>query len=457
MYQDHPVQKLKNLIHKFQSIYANVKYNFPAKKLKIIGITGTDGKTTCTSMLYHIFNQSNQKIGYISTIEAKIGNKVLDTGLHVTTPEPWEVPKYLQMMLDENIEYVILESTSNGLHQNRLWGINFDSVAITNIRYDHLDYHKTWENYADAKFSIIQKLASGGLAVINKDDQKSYSYIKTKLQKSILDIKINEFSKNDLKILQQDISGYEFIYKDQIYKFPLLGEYNLENALTVINIALKYLDAKQIAKSLETYKPPKGRMDLIMTEPFAVIVDFAHTPGALQNALMAVNMYKSDNNKLITVFGCAGKRDVSRRKMGEVSAQLSDITILTAEDPRDEQLRDINDEILQHAKAKNGVLLQRFANSREFTNINFDQLDKLLDQNKHANQKPFFAFDENSTNSRQDAIELALKLAKKGDIVFITGKAHEQSLAFGKDETEYPWSDHDQIARILKRINLHKQ
>src|SRR6185369_9500808 len=150
--QNSPIQKIANIYHMFQSIKANYKYGFPFKELKIIGITGTDGKTTTTSMIYHIFKQNKLKAAYISTIKGEIGSEKIDTGLHVTTPEPWDVPKYLRMMVNKGIKYAILESTSQGLQQNRLWGIKFDAATITNIKSDHLDYHKTWENYARAKF-----------------------------------------------------------------------------------------------------------------------------------------------------------------------------------------------------------------------------------------------------------------------------------------------------------------
>ncbi len=148
-------RNLKNKLHAWQSYQANVKHNFPFRKLKIIGVTGTDGKTTTTQMIYHILKSNGLKVAYLSTISAKIGDQTIDTGLHVTTPDPWDVPKYLKMMVDEGVEYVVMEATSQGLEQNRLWGIQFEAIAIINIKSDHLDYHENWENYALAKYKII--------------------------------------------------------------------------------------------------------------------------------------------------------------------------------------------------------------------------------------------------------------------------------------------------------------
>ena len=172
------LNKISNLLHLAQSVIANIYYAFPQRKLKLIGVTGTDGKTTTTQMIYHILKENGFKVGYISTISARIGDKEIDTGFHVTTPDPWSVPKYLKMMADQGIEYVVLESTSHGLVQNRLWGIEFNSATITNIKSDHLDYHKTWENYAKAKALLIDKVKDGGAVVLNEDDKESAKFFK---------------------------------------------------------------------------------------------------------------------------------------------------------------------------------------------------------------------------------------------------------------------------------------
>ncbi|MBW7953676.1 UDP-N-acetylmuramyl peptide synthase, partial [Candidatus Dojkabacteria bacterium] len=181
MTQDHIIQKLKNRYHLLQSLIANLKHGFPARELKVIAVTGTDGKTTTTSMIYHVLKEAGLKVGYISTIEAKIADETLDTGLHVTTPDPWDVPYYLDKMRRKGITHVVLESTSSGLQQNRLFGIKFDAATITNIKTDHLDYHGTWENYAAAKYLVAKKLKEKGLLVLNGDDKKSAEWLKEKL------------------------------------------------------------------------------------------------------------------------------------------------------------------------------------------------------------------------------------------------------------------------------------
>jgi UDP-N-acetylmuramoyl-L-alanyl-D-glutamate--2,6-diaminopimelate ligase len=452
MQQTHPIQKVKNILHLGQSLYANIKFGFPSRKLKIQGVTGTDGKTTSTMMLYHILTQANLKVGYISTIGAKIGEKNLDTGLHVTTPDPWMVPKYLDQMVKEGVEYVILESTSSGFQQKRLWGIKFEGGIITNIKSDHLDYHGTWENYAKAKYQLVKQIKRGGTIVLNKDDEESFNWIKKQIEMNQLDVSVKEISVAGTENMNYSIKGLSFKWKGHSFELKLIGKYNLENALGVIELASEILPLDVISKHLKTFKSPKGRMQVIKTDPISIIIDFAHTPNSLESALKSIKEIKKENQKIITVFGCAGMRDKERRKMGEVSARLSDIVILTAEDPRDEKLSEINNEILEYAKKSKGKLVKRYNNSNEYSNQKVEETRLELTKAMTLGEVPFFAFDADDVTSRKDAISFALRIANKGDIVYLTGKAHEESLAFGADQREYPWNEEDVAKEAYEKL-----
>jgi UDP-N-acetylmuramoyl-L-alanyl-D-glutamate--2,6-diaminopimelate ligase len=438
--------QLKNFIHSIQGVAAEIYYGLPYKKLKFIAVTGTDGKTTTTQMIYHILLLNNFPVAYLSTISAKINGIEYDTGFHVTTPDPWVLPRYLKKMVDANVEFVVLETTSQGLEQNRAVLIPFEASVITNIKSDHLDYHKTWENYARAKFKIIEKTKDGGVVAINQDDKKLLEWIKDKFSHANARGKIiNWFSESEVENFKQDIEGLSFVYQGQKFEVPIIGRFNLGNILASIKITQKYIGLEKIAKALSTFKAPKGRMEVLTTEPFTIIIDFAHTPNALDKALSSLVEIKKTDSRIICVYGCAGQRDKARRKMGDISAKLADISILTAEDPRDEDLKGINDEIFGHAKESGSKLIKRFANRDEYLKY---EIDNTLLENE--NKPIFFAFDENNTNSREDAIDLALRLAKKGDIVFFTGKAHEQSLAFGT--TEYAWDEHKKVNAFYSRL-----
>lgn len=453
MQQTHPIQKAKNIYHLFQSVYANYKYDFPAKDLKVLGVTGTDGKTTTTMMLYHVLKNTGLNVGYISTTGAKIGDKDLDTGLHVTTPDPWMVPKYLRQMVEEGVTHVVLESTSNGLQQNRLWGVGFDGGIITNIKSDHLDYHGTWENYAKAKFELVMKLKPKTTLVINKEDEKSYTWLKEQISHEKLNIKVEEVDKSKVENVEFSVKGLKYSFLGEKFELPIIGKYNLENSLGAILLLKEFVSLENISEHLKTFSPPKGRMEVIQNEPFTIIIDFAHTPNSLESALKSLNEMKKSDQKIITVFGCAAMRDKERRKMGEVSARLSDVTILTAEDPRDEKLFDINNEILEYAKQSKGKLVKRFKNTEQYEIEKLEEIKSEITKIVDEGYSPFIAFNADDVTSRKDAISLAIRIADKGDIVYLTGKAHEESLAFGADQVEYPWSEHEVVNEALEKLN----
>ena len=452
MTEDHIIQRIKNIVHLAQSIYANVKYGFPSKGMRIFGVTGTDGKTTTTLLMYHVLKEAGFNVGYISTIGAKIGDKDIDTGLHVTTPDPWMVPKYIKMMKDKNVDYVVLEATSNGLQQNRLWGVEFFGGIITNIKSDHLDYHGNWKNYADSKLKLVKQIRPGGKFIINKEDGKSYDYIRKSFKSDNQDLNIFVLHKELVNDLNFTLEGIDFKYKNTDFHANLIGKFNLENILNVILLLDGIVELSEMSKAIKSFKPPKGRMEVVNNNPFTVIIDFAHTPSSLEFALISINDLRKADQKLIVVFGCAGKRDKARRKMGEVAARLADIVILTAEDPRDEKLFDINNQIYQYSKNAGGVIIKRFANTKEYKNTDVAEIKKDLLELLGSGKKPIIAFDADDTTSRTDAIHLAINLASNSDIVYTTGKAHEQSLAFGDDENEMEWSEHKEVKKALSKL-----
>ncbi|MBD3362598.1 UDP-N-acetylmuramyl-tripeptide synthetase [Candidatus Dojkabacteria bacterium] len=436
-------QKIKNFYHLIQSLLVNLYYGFPARKMTIIGVTGTDGKTTTTSMIYQILSQNGFNSAMISTILAKTKKEVFDTGLHITTPEPWDLPRILSKFEKSGVTHVVIESTSSGLDQNRLFGISYDSVIITNIGSDHLDYHKTWKNYAKAKFKIVKKTQTEGLVVLNKD-HKSKRWLNNQISKIKQNIKIKWFSINELEDITHSIEGIKFRYQATDFKIPIIGEYNFSNALGVIKLAERYLELDQIANSLQKFKTPLGRMQIMQKEPVRVIIDFAHTPSSLEEALSSVQDIKtSKDTRIICVFGCAGERDPERRKMGAVSTRMADITVVTLEDPRTEVLRDINNEIIEHGKKEGGKLRKRFSSHQQFSHY--------INNKMHVRKGDIFSFDYENIQNRKDAIDFALKIALKNDIVFITGKGHEQSLAIGSPIIEYEYNDQDTVKELLKK------
>ncbi len=337
----------------------------------MIGVTGTDGKTTTCHLIYEMLKTAGFKVALISTVAAYIGEEEIDTGFHVTTPDARLLQPLLKKIADMRFTHVVLEVTSHGLDQNRLAGVRFEVGIITNITHEHLDYHQTFEKYKQTKMKLLQIAR-----------RPIYKYEKTK-------IKINN---------------------------PALpGEYNKYNigaAEAVAKIfSVRYSVISEVVKN---FAGVPGRMEEIkLGQKFRAVVDFAHTPNALNQILSELRNQVIKGNKLILVFGCAGLRDKSKRPMmGEIAKRLADVAIVTAEDPRTESLDEIYNDITLPSTAVGGEVFR--------------------------------------VDDRQKAINLAVGMAKMGDIVVVTGKGHEKSMCFGN--TEYPWSDKEAVIKALKNL-----
>ncbi|HSW47522.1 MAG TPA: UDP-N-acetylmuramyl-tripeptide synthetase [Candidatus Saccharimonadales bacterium] len=413
-------QKTKNQYHLGQAILANIIYMFPARKLKIIGVTGTDGKTTTASLIYHVLISAGFKASLITTVGAVINEKFSDIGLHVTTPGRFALQSYLKKSKKAGVEYVILELTSHALDQYRAFGIPIDVGVLTNVSNEHLDYHKTYEKYVDAKLKLLKKAK---IAVVNKDD-KSYSNIKDQRSK-IKSVKIVTFGLRK----DSDINPHNFPFKTD-----LVGKFNIYNSLAAISALQQlHLSDVDIRKGIASFHAPQGRQEVVYNKDFMVINDFAHTPNSF--AAILPEMKKLAKNKLIHVFGAAGQRDRYKRpEMGKISAMHSDIIVLTGEDPRNENIADINDQIISGIKDPGfGVVNYEAIKNGE---VNLD------DKSKYILLIP----------DRRDAINFAISIAKKRDIVLLTGKGHEKSINYGKGEESW---DEKEVA--LKAIELRSK
>jgi len=447
------LQRIVNTFyHLPKAILANIRYSFPSKGMNIVCVTGTDGKTTTANMIYQILSSSGLKVGLISTISAKFEGEEIDTGFHVTSPDSFQVQKLLKTMKRKGVEWVILETTSHALDQYRYFGIKCNYAVFTNITHEHLDYHKTYRNYLNAKASLVKMLHPYGKAVLNIDDQGvSKVYMKHFKTRNIrygvtsedLDVRATNLSSDKESInftLKLDNKDAFLPYLVNLEKLevsiPIMGEYNVYNALAAISTCISILgntpNYEKSIQSLSTFKTLSGRMEVIQSKPFKVIVDFAHTPNALEKALTTLRNSKSKDGRLIVVFGCAGKRDLEKRHlMGEVAARLSDVIVITSEDPRDEELALINNRIVD------GI-----------TEVKGWNMGNQLSQIETSLSHLYFRFDEMSINSRIDAIKFALRIGKINDIVVICGKGHEKSMCF--ENTEYPYSDQEVVKSILK-------
>ncbi len=401
------IRKIKNFGHAIEAELASLIYARGRKKIPTIGVTGTDGKTTTSSLIFHILRTAGFNPAVITTVGAQIGDKTYETGLHTTTPSAFTLQRYIKLAVDSNCDYLILEITSHALDQNRIGRTDFKIGVLTNITHEHLDYHGTYEKYAAVKSRLFKK---SDVSILNRDDS-SYELLASKLSNQ----RVYTYSvknKADFNTKSIDID------------FPSEYDFNYENFLAAISVAkILGVPKDKIHLAINTFKFPAGRQEILYDKSFRAIVDFAHTPNSFAKVLPAIK--KSTKGKLIHVFGSAGKRDASKRPMmGKISSENSDIIILTAEDPRSEKIADINIQI------KLGI-------------TNFTELD-YRDYEGPKNEKNLFEIPD-----RNDAINFAIEMAQPGDTVIATGKGHEQSINYGHGEV--PWSDQEAFNKAIEK------
>ena len=400
---------------------------FPSRKLTVIGVTGTDGKTTTSSLICSILQTAGHETGLVSTVAAFIGEKAIDTGFHTTTPDAPEMQAYLAQMVASGARYAVVESTSLGLAQKRLADVDYDVAVVTNITHEHLnDHHNSFDEYRAAKRMLFERLLSSTrkagvpkVAVLNADDS-SYEYLKA--VRPDVQLAYGESPRADVRAeaISHSPAGLALRVRlphgtEMAVESPLLGRYNVSNILAAVTTAYSQaIGVDAIQKGVRQVQAVPGRMERIQRgQPFTVIVDFAHTPNALDNALRTARSLTS--GKLTVVFGCAGLRDVQKRAMmGESAGRLADHVVLTAEDPRTEPMDQIMGPLIAGVEQAGG---------------------------------DYVRIDE-----RQAAIAHALGQAMPGDLVLIAGKGHERSMCFGT--TEYPWSDQEAVKTALDQLHF---
>jgi len=416
------IQKIKNIfLHLPKSIFYNFYYGFPSKRLTLIGITGTDGKTTTCTLIYEILKNSGINAGLITTIGAKFGDQQIDTGLHMTSPDPSLIQKIFKKMADSGVTHVVCEVTAHALDQYRFYGYQFDVGAIINTSHEHLDYFSSLDQYIKSKAKIFNQ---SKFAILNKDDP-SYKIIKPDIKTDFTEFSINEKSNYQAKDIQLTSKFLKFVVNkleiitDSNYFYQI---YNILTALAVIE-HLK-IDPKNLIETVKNFPQTKGRREEIPNDfGFKTIIDFAHTPNALKNTLSSLRE-TNNTGKIITIFGATGGRDQSKRpQMGEIASQISDITIITADDTRNEKIEDINQQIINGIDSTKTTFIE---------NLDISQIKKAIKNN--SNKHVYF-----NIYNRQDAFNLAVQLAQPKDIIIACGKGHETTILHGN--TEYPWSE----------------
>lgn len=427
-------QKIKNLFwHYPKNFFVSFQHHFPAKKLKLIGITGTDGKTTSCILVYEILKKAGIKAGVITTIGAKFGdNQEISTGLHMTSPDPKLFQQILSQMLAAGVTHVVCEVTAHGLDQYRFLGCHFITSAITNTSHEHLDYYPNMDEYIKSKAKIF---AQSDYGILNKDDP-SFQIIKPLIRIPHSTYSIDQKSDYQAKEIKLTDKKLSFVVDNLKIVTDSSYYYQINNILVALGIidSLK-INRQFLLDTVKNFPETKGRREEIKNDfKFKTIVDFAHTPNALEKTLSSLR--KITKGKIIVIFGATGGRDQTKRpQMGQIVSTLANIAVITSDDTRNEDINQINQQIISgiDPDKSNFIDLQKIDSTKQITDI----LKKV--------DKKFTYF---NIPNRQDAFNLAVKLAQPNDVVIACGKGHEDTILHGN--TEYPWSETEAFRTALK-------
>ena len=396
------------------AIMASHFYGNPSRELQLVGVTGTNGKTTIATLLYTLFTSAGYKVGLLSTIKVIIGTT--EHAATHTTPDSLAINKYLRQMVDAGVAYCFMEVSSHGIDQKRTEGLHFAGGIFTNLSHDHLDYHTSFKQYRDVKKTFFDGLPKTAFALTNADDKNGPVMLQnTKARKYTYALKT--IADYKAQILENQLQGLLLKINNQELWVKLIGNFNAYNLLAIYATAEQLgLEELEILQLLSTLESVDGRFQYLVSEgKITAIIDYAHTPDALKNVLETINTIRSGNEQLITVVGCGGDRDVEKRpKMGAIAAQLSTKVIFTSDNPRSEN----PDTIIQHIEA--GVPPQHYK--------------KTI-----------------AISDRKQAIKTACQMAKQHDIILVAGKGHETYQEIQGVRSEF--DDRKTISELLIALN----
>ncbi|MFD2726912.1 UDP-N-acetylmuramoyl-L-alanyl-D-glutamate--2,6-diaminopimelate ligase [Hyunsoonleella rubra] len=399
--------------NKALAIMASNYYDSPSDNLKLVGVTGTNGKTTITTLLYQLFKNAGYKVGLLSTVKILVG----DTEYKAThtTPDSVTINKYLKLMNDAGVEYCFMEVSSHGIHQGRAEGLRFEGGVFTNLSHDHLDYHKTFAEYRDVKKSFFDGLSPKAFALSNGDDKNGLVMLQNTVAKKYT-YALKGYADYKAQILENEFSGLLLSIDGSEVWTRLIGNFNAYNVLAIYATAeLLGLEKVEILRLISDLQSVSGRFQyFISDEKITAIVDYAHTPDALKNVLETINSIRTKNESLITVVGCGGDRDKTKRpKMGHIASELSTKVIFTSDNPRSEKPETIIEDI------EKGVEPQ-----------NFKKTLSIVD--------------------RKQAIKTACQLAEANDIILIAGKGHETYQEVNGQRFDF--DDYKTVEEFLKQL-----
>ncbi len=389
-------------------------YDNPSESLKLIGITGTNGKTTISTLLFNLCKNAGFEVGLLSTVNIRIGD--IEYSATHTTPDSLTINKYLREMVDAGVEFCFMEVSSHGIHQKRTEGLFFTGGVFTNLTHDHLDYHKNFAEYRDVKKSFFDYLPKSAFALSNVDDKNGKVMLQNTRAKQY-SYAIKSYANYKAQILENQFTGLLLKIDNQELWVKLIGSFNAYNLLAIYATAdLLGMEQLEILQLMSTLESVDGRFQYMVSEnKITAIIDYAHTPDALKNVLETINSIRTGNEELITVVGCGGDRDVQKRpKMGNIAASLSTKVIFTSDNPRSEN-----------------------------PNLIIEQIEEGVPAEHYKKTV--------SVSDRKQAIKAACQMASENDIILVAGKGHETYQEINGERFEF--DDYKIVSEILTALN----
>ncbi|MCK6611059.1 MAG: UDP-N-acetylmuramoyl-L-alanyl-D-glutamate--2,6-diaminopimelate ligase [Bacteroidia bacterium] len=393
---------------------ASVFYNHPSSQLKLVAVTGTNGKTTVATLLFQLFRSFGHHVGLISTVQNQIDEEIIPA-TH-TTPDSVKLNQLLALMVERGCEYAFMEASSHAIHQRRVAGLKFTGVCFTNITHDHLDYHLTFDNYLKAKKQLFDEVNPDAFALVNKDDRNGMVMLQN-TQASRYTYGLKQMADFKARLIEHDFNGMLLEIDNQEAWFRLVGHFNAYNLLCVYGCAfLLGKSREEIITHLSNLGSVRGRFEYIRSSNgIHGIIDYAHTPDALENILSTINQIRTGNEELITVVGCGGNRDSAKRPiMADVASSQSTRAIFTSDNPRNENPEHILDEMQKGVKP-----------------LHYKRTLRISD--------------------RKEAIKTAVSLAKPGDVILVAGKGHETYQEI--QGVRHPFDDKQVLAELFDLFN----
>ena len=412
--QDHVNYIIVNDTHEALAVMAHNFYDRPSKDLKLVGITGTNGKTTTTTLLYHLFMDMGRAVGLISTVENKINEETIPT--ERTTPDPVSINKLLREMVEAGCEYCFMEVSSHAIHQKRVGHLHFYGGGFTNISREHLDYHKTFKEYLNVKKAFFDGLGESTFAVTNVDDKNGNVMLQNTAARKVT-YGLKNVADYKAKVLENNFTGLVLSLEGTELYTRLIGDFNAYNILLVYAVAEQLEDNRiEILRVLSSLQPVEGRFEYFKSKTGVIgIVDYAHTPDALENVLKTIHNIRTGNETVFTLIGCGGDRDRTKRPvMAKIACEWSDKAVLTSDNPRTEDPEAIIDEMM--------------------TGVGGEHYQKTL-----------------NIANRKQAIKTACTMAEPDDIILIAGKGHETYQEVNGEKNDF--DDLEILKEILQKLN----